>query len=56
VRVWRQLMDDHFPNSAWLRVSRENFAALHRFKSDRGLLSWDDAVGTLLERADQAVP
>jgi hypothetical protein len=53
VRVWHQLMDDHFPNSAWIRLNRENFAALHQFKSDHGLLGWDDTIGVLLERSDE---
>lgn len=56
VRVWRQLMDEHFPNSAWIRLGREQFSALHQFKTDHALLGWDDTVGLLLERATEVVP
>jgi hypothetical protein len=56
VRVWRQLMDDHFPNSAWIRLSREQFTALRQFKTDRALLGWDDTVDVLLASTTEVVP
>lgn len=56
VRVWRQLMDDHFPNSAWIRLGREQFTALHQFKTDHALLGWDDTVALLLDGAAEVVP
>lgn len=54
VRVWRDLMQAHFPNSAWIRLGREQFDALAAFKTDHALLGWDDTVGMLLERAPEA--
>lgn len=56
VRVWRQLMDDHFPNATWIRLSREQFTALRQFKTDRALLSWDDTVEVLLASTAEVVP
>ena len=44
VRVWRELMDHYFPGSAWIRLRRETLDALQRFKAERALPTWDDAV------------
>lgn len=48
VRVWREVMDLYFPNSAWIRLQRESLEALQRFKAERALPTWDDAVAALL--------
>src|SRR3984893_14137577 len=44
VTVWRELMDIHFPNSAWIRVRRETLDALQQFKATRALTNWDQAL------------
>lgn len=51
VKVWRETVDVHFPNSAWLRVQRDTLDALQRFKSRNALPTWDDTLATLLDRA-----
>jgi Family of unknown function (DUF6084) len=48
VAAWRELMQLHYPNSGWLRLNRDTVDALSTFKSARGLLSYDDAVTSLL--------
>lgn len=52
VEVWRETVDVHFPNSAWLPVRRDTLDALGRFKSRHALPTWDDVVGALLARAE----
>ncbi|MQA85707.1 MAG: hypothetical protein GEV03_14055 [Streptosporangiales bacterium] len=56
VRVWRELMDTYFPNSAWLRLSRDTVDALGRFKSRNALPTWDDTLVALLKQAGEAEP
>lgn len=56
VRVWRELMDAYFPGGAWLRLRRDSFDALHRFKADRALPTWDAAVDALLDAAATREP
>jgi hypothetical protein len=51
VQLWRQLMDRYFPGSAWIRLRRESFDALYRFKGHHALPTWDDAIETLLREA-----
>ncbi len=56
VSTWRAMMDHYFPGSAWLRLRRENFDALQRFKSARALTNWDATVEALLEAATEREP
>jgi hypothetical protein len=45
-------MDRHFPNSAWLRLSREQFDRLWEYRSRRALTSWDATLAALLKQED----
>lgn len=56
IKVWRDAMDLHFPNSAWLRVHRDTLDALQRFKSANALPSYDDTLVALLDRAKEQGP
>jgi len=47
--VWREAINVHFPNSAWIRMSSETLGALQRFKSRRALPTWDSVVSALLD-------
>lgn len=53
VAVWRELMDRYFPDSAWLRLRRETFDALHHFRGRQALPTWDDAITVLLAAAEE---
>jgi hypothetical protein len=55
VRVWRELMDSYFGESAWIRLRRENMDRLRRFMAERALHSWDDAIDALVREAAEAV-
>lgn len=48
VSVWRDLMDHYFPRGGWIRLDRDTLDALVRFRSERGLTSWDETVVQLL--------
>lgn len=47
-RVWRQMMDRHFPGAAWLRLGEESFARLCAYKARHAFTSWDTTVDALL--------
>ncbi|PRC46728.1 hypothetical protein C6A85_88625, partial [Mycobacterium sp. ITM-2017-0098] len=55
VSVWRNLIDQHFPNTGWLRLDRDTVDALDRYRSVHGLLSHDHAIASLLARASEDV-
>jgi hypothetical protein len=48
IRVWRELMDAHFPNSGWIRVDRETLRRLGTYRTERGLIGWDRVFDELL--------
>ena len=52
-KVWADLMNHHYPNSAWVSLRRDVFDRLSAFKRDRGLLTWEQALELLL---DQSTP
>ncbi len=51
VSIWREAIDAHFPNSAWIKMSRETLDELQRFKTRQALPTWDATVTELLARA-----
>jgi hypothetical protein len=53
VRVWRELMDQYFPQSGWLRLHRDTLDGLTRVKARRALATWDDVVSALLRDAGE---
>jgi len=55
VSVWRDAIDAHFPNSAWIRMSRQTLDELQRFKSRQALPTWDATLAALLARAPEPV-
>jgi len=48
VSVWQDVVNEHFPGSAWLRVSRETLDALSAFKAARALPTFDATLAALL--------
>ena len=53
VRVWREMMDHYFPNSAWLRLRRDSFDRLYAYRSRNALPSWERVVDALLDEAQE---
>jgi hypothetical protein len=47
VKVWREMMDIYYPNSAWINLRRDVFDRLYRYKMQHGIPTWEQA----LERA-----
>ncbi|HEV2370643.1 MAG TPA: DUF6084 family protein [Streptosporangiaceae bacterium] len=54
VSVWREAIDTHFPDAAWIRMSRATLDELTRFKTREALPTWDATVVALLQRASPA--
>jgi Family of unknown function (DUF6084) len=56
VRTWRGLMDAYFPGGGWIRLDRDTLDALARYRSGRGLTSWEQTLGQLLDGACEVTP
>jgi hypothetical protein len=48
LKVWKDMMDVYYPNSAWLCLRRDIFEDLHRFKVDRGIPTWEQTFEIML--------
>jgi hypothetical protein len=48
ISAWREMMEQHFPNSAWLYLQRDSFERLYAYKRRHGLATWEQAIGQLL--------
>ncbi len=55
VRVWQEMMDHHYPNSAWLSLPRETFDRLYKYKREAGLATWEEVIERLLPEPREAV-
>jgi hypothetical protein len=54
--TWRGLMDQYYPNSAWLCLRKDVFDRLSRYKSRQGLPTWEHALERLLSAAEEPLP
>jgi hypothetical protein len=54
VSTWRESIDAHFPNSAWVKMTRQTLDELQQYKSRKALPTWDATIVSLL--ADAAAP
>ena len=53
-KVWRDMMDHYYPNSAWLRLRRDAFERLYEYKRRQGLATWEEAIERLLPLEKEA--
>lgn len=55
VSVWRELIERHYPDGAWLCLRRDVFDRLYRYKARRGVATWEEVVDSLLESSATGV-
>ena len=55
-RVWRELMDHHWPNSAWITLHRDVFERLCEFKRRNGFPTWEQTLEQLLANGETPEP
>jgi hypothetical protein len=48
VSVWKDMMEMHHPNSAWLCLRRDTFEQLYNYKVRHGLPTWEQAIDRAL--------
>ncbi|ANW21435.1 DUF6084 family protein [Streptomyces clavuligerus] len=52
VKVWREMMEQHFPGCGWLRLPSDTMDELLAFRTRRALPSWEATVRELIEAAE----
>ena len=48
VKVWREMMDSYYPNTVWLNLRRDAFDRLYQYKVERGILTWEQALESMM--------
>jgi Family of unknown function (DUF6084) len=58
ISVWKEMMEMHHPNSAWLCLRRDAFEQLYNYKVRHGLPTWEQAIAKALaaEGASAKIP
>jgi hypothetical protein len=52
VKVWEEMMEHYYPNGAWLRLRRDVFDRLYRYKMRRGIPTWEQTIESLMRNDD----
>ena len=48
VRVWKEMIDIYYPNSAWLCLRRDVFEKLSQYKMNRGIPTWEETIESII--------
>jgi hypothetical protein len=54
IAVWKAMMDQHYPNTAWLSLERGLFERLYAFRRSEGLADWDQTIARLLPAPNES--
>jgi hypothetical protein len=54
VKVWREMMDTYYPNTAWLCLRRDIFERLYEYKVRHGIPTWEQALESMMQ-AEEAM-
>jgi Family of unknown function (DUF6084) len=55
LKAWKDMMETFYPNQAWLCLRKDVFEELQRFKVERGIPTWEEAMQTLLASSPEVV-
>jgi hypothetical protein len=53
VTLWREMIERYYPNTAWIRLHKDVFDQLYRYKAAHGLPTWDETVVRLLQASGE---
>lgn len=54
LQIWKQMMDEHYPNSAWLCLQRDAFERIYSYKVRHGIPTWEQVVERVIPADDLA--
>jgi hypothetical protein len=55
LKVWKDMMDAYYPNSAWLCLRRDVFDQLSQYKMRHGIPTWEQAIETILAQTEETI-
>jgi hypothetical protein len=55
LKIWKQMIDEYYPNTAWLCLRRDAFERLYEFKVRNGIPTWEEVIERIFQSADEPV-
>jgi hypothetical protein len=55
VSAWKEMIARYYPNSAWVRMNKDVFDQLYRYKAAHGLPTWEEVITHLLQTSGEGV-
>jgi hypothetical protein len=52
VKIWQDMINHYYPNTAWLYLHRDVFDRLYQYKVRHGLPSWEETLQKLLSSGE----
>lgn len=56
IATWQEMIARYYPNTAWIRLDKDVFDQLHRYKATHTLTTWEDVIVHLLQKSGEEVP
>ncbi len=53
VSVWKEMIARYYPNTAWIRLHRDVFDQLYRYKATHALPTWEHVITRLLQDSEE---
>jgi len=53
---WDDMMEQHYPNSAWIPLHRATFEEIYAYKRRMGLATWEETIQRLLQESEMPEP
>jgi hypothetical protein len=55
LKTWKDLIDQYYPNSAWLYLRRDVFDKLYQYKVRHGIPTWEQVIERVLAATEETV-
>jgi hypothetical protein len=55
LKIWKQMIDEYYPNTAWLCLRRDAFERLCEYKVRNGIPTWEEVIERIFQNADEPV-
>ncbi len=55
LKIWKHMIDEYYPNTAWLCLRRDAFERLYEYKVRNGIPTWEEVIERIFQNADEPV-
>jgi Family of unknown function (DUF6084) len=55
LNIWKQMIDEYYPNTAWLCLRRDAFERLYEYKVRNGMPTWEEVIERIFQNVGESV-